>query len=271
MDSLIAPEANPLLITKDNRGVVTLTLNRPDRYNALSDALLAALTAAITQVAQDDAARILVIAANGRAFSAGHDLHEILARTDPAAHRDLFDRCTAVMLGLQALPVPVIAKVQGIATAAGCQLVASCDLAIAAASARFAVSGINLGLFCATPSVALARTMPRKPALEMLFTGAMIDAAEAERRFLINQAVPDGELDAAVERLVAGILEKPRAALAIGKAQFYRHIELDVASAYRVAAEAMVCNMAEPSARDGIGRFLVRKTDNVSPIERRRP
>jgi enoyl-CoA hydratase/carnithine racemase len=248
--------ADPLLIAQDARGVVTLTLNRPRRYNALSDHLLAALTAAIEQIATDQSARVVVLAASGRAFSAGHDLHEMMAQPEAAAHRDLFERCSAVMLGLQALPVPVIAKVQGVATAAGCQLVASCDLAIAAASARFAVSGINLGLFCSTPSVAIARTMPRKPALEMLFTGDMIDAAEAERRFLINHAVPDDALDAAVERLVVQILEKPRAALAIGKSQFYRQIELGTAAAYKIAGEAMVCNMADPAARTGIERFL---------------
>lgn len=249
-------EAEPLLIGRDDRGVVTLTLNRPRRYNALSDELLAALTAAIGRVAADETARVVVLAASGRAFSAGHDLNEMMARNEASAHRDLFERCSAVMLGLQALPVPVIAKVQGVATAAGCQLVASCDLAIAAESARFAVSGINLGLFCSTPSVALARTMPRKPALEMLFTGEMIDAAEAERRFLINHAVADDALDAAVEGLVARILEKPRAALALGKTQFYRQVELGAAAAYAVAGEAMACNMADPAAREGIARFL---------------
>jgi enoyl-CoA hydratase/carnithine racemase len=165
-----------------------------------------------------------------------------------------------VWLGVQALPGPVIATVQGIATAAGCQLVASCDLAIAAASARFAVSGINLGLFCSTPSVALARTMPRKPALEMLLTGEMIDAAEAERRFLINHAVPDDTLDAAVEELVARILEKPKVALEIGKRQFYRQVELGTEAAYQVAGEAMACNMTDPAARDGIARFLDKRS-----------
>jgi enoyl-CoA hydratase/carnithine racemase len=248
--------SEPLLIERDARGVLTFTLNRPRRYNALSDDLLAALTRAIGHVAADRTARVVVLAARGAAFSAGHDLHEMMARHEAADHRDLFERCSAVMLGLQALPVPVIAKVQGIATAAGCQLVASCDLAIAAASARFAVSGINLGLFCSTPSVALARTMPRKPSLEMLLTGEMIDAAEAERRFLINHAVPDDTLDAAVEALVARILEKPKVALEIGKRQFYRQVELGTEAAYQVAGEAMAFNMVDPAARDGIARFL---------------
>lgn len=251
--------AGPLLVARDARGVVTLTLNRPASFNALSDALLASLDAAIGEVAADEGARVVVLAANGRAFCAGHDLREMIARDDEAAHRDLFERCTGVMLGLQRLKVPVIARVQGVATAAGCQLVASCDLAVAAASARFAVSGVNLGLFCSTPSVALARTVPRKAALEMLFTGDMIDAAEAARCYLINEAVADADLDAAVARRVESILAKPRAAIAIGKAQFYRQIELGVADAYRVAGEAMACNMQDEAARAGISRFLDRK------------
>lgn len=252
--------SEPLLIERDVRGVLTLTLNRPQRYNALSDELLGALSAAIERIDGDDTLRVVVLAANGAAFSAGHDLHEMMARDGVAEHRDLFDRCSAVMLGLQALPVPVIAKVQGIATAAGCQLVASCDLAIAAASARFAVSGINLGLFCSTPSVALARVMPRKPILEMLMTGEMIDAKEAERRFLINHSVADDALDAAVEALVARILDKPRMALEIGKKQFYRQVELGTAAAYRVAGEAMACNMTDDAAREGIARFLDKRS-----------
>ena len=251
--------AAPLLIGRDSRGVVTLTLNRPASFNALSDELLAALDAAIGEIAADAGARVVVLAANGRAFCAGHDLREMIAREEADAHRDLFARCTRVMLGLQRLPVPVIARVQGVATAAGCQLVASCDLAVAAAGARFAVSGINLGLFCSTPSVALARAVPRKAALEMLFTGGMIDAAEAARRFLIHEAVPEAELDDAVARLVEQILAKPRAALAIGKAQFYRQIELGIAEAYEVAGEAMACNMQDAAAREGISRFLDRK------------
>ncbi|HQT88754.1 MAG TPA: enoyl-CoA hydratase [Acidiphilium sp.] len=255
--------SEPLLIDRDARGVLTLTLNRPRRYNALSDDLLAALTRAIQRIAADQTARVVVLAAKGAAFSAGHDLHEMMARHEAADHRYLFERCSAVMLGLQALPVPVIAKVQGIATAAGCQLVASCDLAIAAASARFAVSGINLGLFCSTPSVALARAMPRKPALEMLMTGEMIDANEAERRFLINHAVADDALDAAVEALVVRILEKPRVALEIGKKQFYRQIELGTAAAYEVASEAMACNMGDHAARDGIAQFLANRSSRA--------
>ncbi|WP_235705143.1 enoyl-CoA hydratase [Acidiphilium iwatense] len=251
-------ETPPLLLTRDARGAVRLTLNRPDALNALSEALLDALQDTIGAIGADEAARLVIIEGAGRAFCAGHDLREMMALPDPAAQRALFAKCSRVMLSLQHLPVPVIARVHGIATAAGCQLVATCDLAIAAESARFAVSGVNLGLFCATPSVALARNVPRKAVLEMLFTGGMIGAREAERRFLINRAVPDGELDDAVEHLVTNILAKPRAALAIGKAQFYRQTEQGVEAAYATASEAMACNLAEPSARQGIGAFIGR-------------
>ncbi|HEX7390973.1 MAG TPA: enoyl-CoA hydratase [Acidiphilium sp.] len=256
MDAII--ETPPLLVTRDPRGVVRLTLNRPDALNALSEAMFGALEAAIGAIADDAAARVVIVEGAGRAFCAGHDLREMMALPDQAAHRALFARCSRTMLSLQRLPVPVIARVHGIATAAGCQLVATCDLAIAAESARFAVSGVNLGLFCATPSVALARNVPRKAALEMLFTGGMIGAHEAERRFLINRAVPDAELDDAVEQIVATLLAKPREALAIGKAQFYRQTEQGVDAAYETASEAMTCNLAEVSARDGIGAFIDR-------------
>jgi len=252
-------ESAALLVDRDSRGVTTLTLNRPHAFNALSAELLADLEKAIGTIAMDTTARAVVIAGSGRAFCAGHDLHEMTSESGPIRHRDLLEQCGRVMLGLQALPVPVIARVHGVATAAGCQLVATCDLAIAGASARFAVSGINLGLFCATPSVALARTMPRKPALEMLFTGTMIDAAEAERRFLINRAVPDADLDDAIEALLQSILDKPRSALSIGKAQFYRQVEQKVADAYVTAGAAMVCNLAEPSAQERITEFIQRR------------
>lgn len=248
--------ARELQIDRDENGVVRLTLNRPASFNALSDSLLDALQAQIDALREDGSARVVILAGAGRAFCAGHDLREMIADPGEEKMRALFRKCSAVMLGLQRLKMPVIARVHGAAVAAGCQLVAACDLAIAARSARFAVSGINLGLFCSTPSVALARAMPRKPALEMLFTGDMIDAEEAARRFLINRAVEDDALDAEIDRIAGMILAKPADALAIGKAQFYQHIEQDVASAYETATEAMACNMASPSARDGIAAFL---------------
>jgi enoyl-CoA hydratase/carnithine racemase len=260
MDALTRQDA-PLRTERDGRGVVRLTLARPSAFNALSEAMLAALQDALDALRRDEAARVVILAAEGKAFCAGHDLKEMLGQPDQASrdqdyYRSLFARCSRVMLAIQSLPQPVIARVQGIATAAGCQLVATCDLAVAAEDARFAVSGINLGLFCATPSVALARSIPRKPAMEMLLTGEMIDAAEAAKRGLINRAVPAAALDDEVERLVASILAKPREAIAIGKAQFYRQVELGTEAAYGVAGEAMARNMIEDCAREGIGAFV---------------
>jgi enoyl-CoA hydratase/carnithine racemase len=255
MDALIEQSA-PLRIERDARGVVRLTLDRPASFNALSEAMLAALQTALDDLREDYSARVVVLAAEGKAFCAGHDLKEMLGTPDQTYYRDLFARCSRMMLALQALPQPVIARVQGVATAAGCQLVAMCDLAVAAEEARFGVSGINLGLFCSTPSVALSRNMPRKQAMEMLLTGEMIDAAEAARRGLINRAVQAGALDVEIERLIASILAKPYDAIAIGKAQFHRQTELGIAAAYEVAGEAMACNMMEPCAQEGVGAFV---------------
>ena len=214
---------DPLLLSqRDARGVVTLTLNRPQAFNALSEAMLAALQAELTALARDDTVRLVVLAASGKAFCAGHDLKEMRAEPSMDYYRRLFDQCAQVMLAIQALPVPVLAKVQGTATAAGCQLVAQCDLAVASRQARFAVSGINLGLFCATPSVALSRNLGRKAAFEMLVTGEFISAEQAQTKGLVNRVAEPAELDAEVERLVASIVAKPRVALAMGKALFYR-------------------------------------------------
>ncbi len=255
MDALTEQRA-PLRIERDARGVVRLTLDRPAAFNALSDAMLGALQTALDDLREDHRARVVVLAAEGRAFCAGHDLKEMLGHSAQDEYRDLFARCSRVMLALQALPQPVIARVQGVATAAGCQLVAMCDLAVAAESARFGVSGINLGLFCSTPSVALSRNISRKQAMEMLLTGEMIDAAEAARRGLINRAVPADALDDEIERLVTAILAKPVDAIAIGKAQFYRQIECGIAAAYEVAGEAMACNMMEACAQEGVSAFV---------------
>ncbi|MCB1500806.1 MAG: enoyl-CoA hydratase [Bauldia sp.] len=242
--------------TRDARGVVTLTLNRPRSLNALSEAMLAALRAELAAVARDDGARVVVLAAAGKAFCAGHDLKEMRASPSLDYYRDLFSACTDVMLAIQHLPVPVIARVHGIATAAGCQLVATCDLAVASSEARFAVSGVNYGLFCSTPSVALSRNLLRKQAMEMLLTGDFIDADEARSRGLVNRvAVPD-RLDEEVEALVGKIVAKAPAAVRIGKEQFYRQIEAGVAGAYAIAGEAMACNMMDEAALDGIQAFI---------------
>ena len=249
--------ADPLVLhSRDERGVVTLTLNRPQAFNALSEAMLAALQAQLDAVAQDDTARVVVLAAAGKAFCAGHDLKEMRAEPSLAYYQRLFAQCTQVMLSLHKLPLPVIAKVQGIATAAGCQLVAMCDLAVAASSARFAVSGVNLGLFCSTPGVALSRNLSRKAAFEMLVTGDFIDAAQAVEQGLINRVAAPDEVDAVVEALVASIVGKPRVAVAMGKALFYRQLEMGIEAAYADAGQTMACNMMDASALEGVQAFI---------------
>ncbi len=250
-------EHPPVLLSScDTRGVWTLTLNRPTAFNALSEALLAALRTELERIAGDERARVVVLAAAGKAFCAGHDLKEM--RSDPSLgyYQELFRQCGEVMLALQHLQVPVIARVQGMATAAGCQLVAMCDLAVAATDARFAVSGITLGLFCSTPSVALSRNLGRKDAFEMLVTGEFISAHEARNRGLLNRVVDAAELDAEVERLVASILAKPRVAVALGKALFYRQLEKGIDAAYADAAQTMACNMIDASALEGVQAFI---------------
>ena len=251
----------PLLLRQDDgRGLCTLTLNRPEAFNALSEELLAALQAELDQLAQEPELRVVVIEAAGKAFCAGHDLKQMRAEPSLAYYQSLFAQCGRMMMSLQKLPVPVIAKVQGVATAAGCQLVAQCDLAVAAPSARFAVSGVNLGLFCATPSVALSRNLPRKAAFEMLATGDFIGAERAQALGLINRVAED--LDAAVEALVERILSKPRLALALGKQLFYRQIETGMAAAYDDAAQTMACNMMDTSALEGVQAFIDKRKPN---------
>ena len=240
----------------DARGVVTLTLNRPDAFNALSQAMLTALQAELDAIAADGTARVVVLAAAGKAFCAGHDLKEMRAQPSLTYYQTLFAQCTNMMLSVQALEVPVIAKVQGIATAAGCQLVAMCDLAVAARSARFAVSGVTLGLFCSTPSVALSRNVARKVAFEMLVTGEFISAEQALDKGLVNRIANDGEVDAEVESLVAAILSKPRIAIAMGKQLFYRQIVEGIAAAYDDAGQTMACNMMDPAALEGVQAFI---------------
>jgi enoyl-CoA hydratase/carnithine racemase len=249
-------EAPVVLAERDGRGVVTLTLNRPRAMNALSEAVLAALKAELDGLARDPDVRVVILAGAGRAFSAGHDLKEMRAAPSLDYYRGLFAACTGVMLAIRDLPVPVIARVQGIATAAGCQLVAQCDLAVAASDARFAVSGVNYGLFCSTPSVALARNVTRKQAMEMLLTGDFIDAEEARARGLVNRVAAPDALDAAVEDLVARIVAKAPAAVRIGKAQFYRQVEAGLDEAYAIAGEAMACNMMDEAALDGVQAFI---------------
>ena len=254
---------DPLLMRRqDARGVITLTMNRPQAFNALSEAMLEALQTELDVIARDSSARLVVIAAAGKAFCAGHDLKEMRAEPSQQYYETLFAQCGRMMMAIQRLPVPVIAQVQGIATAAGCQLVAMCDLAVASADARFAVSGVNLGLFCATPSVALSRNLGRKQAFEMLVTGAFISAEQAMAKGLVNRVVPPEAIEAEVAALVDAIVGKPRVALAMGKALFYRQLEEGIEAAYADAAETMACNMMDDSALEGVQAFIDKRPPN---------
>ena len=247
--------SEPLHLKRDARGVYRLTMNRPQNFNALSEEMLRALLHALAQVAADEQARMLVIGAAGKAFCPGHDLKEMAAHPELAFYQSLFALCNKIMLGIMKLPVPVLARVQGLATSAGCQLVAQCDLAVASSEARFATSGINMGLFCATPSVPLLRNLPAKQAMEMLLTGDFISADEALARGLINRVAAPDALDATVEAMVASILAKPRHALAVGKALFYKQRELGIEAAYQLASQTMALNMMDAAAQEGAQAF----------------
>jgi len=248
--------ADILLHHRDERGVHTLTLNTPQTFNALSEAMLGALADGLHTVAQDNAARVLVLAAEGRAFCAGHNLKEMKAHPDQAYYQQLFAQCSRVMLQIQNLPVPVVARVHGLATAAGCQLVAQCDLAVASQEARFGVNGIDVGLFCATPSVPLVRNVPAKFAMEMLLTGEFISADMALQRGLVNRVAAPDALDVELEKMVSAILSKPREAIAMGKALFYRQRETGIEAAYQLAGQTMACNMAHAVAQEGVQAFI---------------
>jgi enoyl-CoA hydratase/carnithine racemase len=248
-----------ILLREQQDGVATLTLNRPEQFNALSGELLRRLQDTLDDIARDTSVRVVVIAARGRGFCAGHDLKEIDSLGTQARIEALFTQCSKVMTTLVAMPQPVIAKVHATATAAGCQLVAQCDLAVSADSARFAVSGVNFGLFCSTPSVALARNLGRKQAMEMLLTGEFIDAATAKAYGLVNRVVPAAELDAEVDRLAAVIAAKPQGAVAAGKRLFYQQLEMGLAPAYALASEVIACNAAGPEGREGITAFLEKR------------
>ena len=254
-------DSSPALlgVRKDERGVVWLTLQDPQRFNALSDTMLSALQQALDDIARDSSARVVVLAAEGKAFCAGHNLKDMAANPELAYYQQLFAQCSRVMLSIQKLPVPVIARVQGIATAAGCQLVAQCDLAVAASDARFATSGIQYGLFCSTPSVPLVRNMPAKQAMEMLLTGDFIDAPTALHYGLLNRVVPIDQLDAAVEELVAAIVSKPKVAIRMGKELVYRQREMGMESAYQLAGQTMATNMMDVDAQEGAQAFAQKR------------
>jgi enoyl-CoA hydratase/carnithine racemase len=258
MNAPLSPELS-ILLRDDRDGIATLTLNRPTQFNSLSEEMLTELQAALDAIAADASIRAVVIAGAGKAFCAGHDLKQMRANHSKDYMRQLFAQCGKVMTTITRLPQPVIARIHGVATAAGCQLVAMCDLAVASDNARFAVSGINVGLFCSTPSVALGRAMGRKEAMEMLVTGDFIDAAEAQRRGLINRVVPSDQLDAEVKKLTDSICAKSSVAVAMGKQLFYRQLEMGLDAAYQLASETMACNMMTEDAAHGIDCFMAKE------------
>ena len=249
----------PYVLIEHHDGVCTVTMNRGDRFNPLSTSMIEALDAAFDAIAADDGVRVVVLTGAGRAFCAGHDLTEMRAHIDHDWQRAMFDRCTAMMMKMTRLPQPVIARVQGVAAAAGCQLVSMCDLAVAADHAKFGLSGINAGIFCTTPSVGVGRNVPRKRAMELLLTGELIDAPTASAWGLVNRVVPVAELDAAVAALAQTIARKSRAVVALGKRAFYAQVEQDMQSAYALAGETMACNMVDPDATEGIDAFLAKR------------
>ena len=257
-------QAEPVLLSTagNQNGIAALTLNRPAQYNALSEELLDELDRALDRIAGDESIRVLVLAANGKAFCAGHDLKQMRRHDDHAYQHELFSKCSGIMTKLVSLPQPVIARVQGMATAAGCQLVASCDLAVAADTAQFAVSGVRVGLFCSTPAVALSRNISRKRALEMLLTGDFINADTALKYGLINRSVEAGELDNAVDQLASSIASKPARVTQLGKRRFYRQLEEGLENAYAGATDTMSDNMMLPETREGIDAFIEKREPN---------
>jgi enoyl-CoA hydratase/carnithine racemase len=252
-------QSETILLRSDQAGVATLTLNRPAQFNSLSQELLIELQAALTAIAADSTVRVVVIAGAGKGFCSGHDLKQMRANPSKAYMQNLFKRTGKVMMTLTEMPQPVIARIHGVATAAGCQLMAMCDLVVAADGVRFAVSGINLGLFCSTPAVALSRAMGRKQAQEMLLTGEFIDAPEAKRRGLVNRVVPLDELDAEIKKLTDSICGKSAVAVSMGKQLFYRQLEMGLEGAYQLACETMACNMMAADAAEGIDAFMQKR------------
>jgi enoyl-CoA hydratase/carnithine racemase len=253
------------ILERNTDGAVAhLTMNAPERLNALSDEMLTALQTTLDQIADDTTIRVVTLAGAGKAFCAGHDLRQMTAKRQAddggaAAFKDLFDRCAAVMMRIQSMPQPVIAQVHGIATAAGCQLVATCDLAVAANDTRFGVNGVNIGLFCSTPMVALSRNIPRKQAFEMLTTGDFVDANRAQSLGLVNRVVAPDALADETRRLASQIAGKLGVAVRYGKRAFYEQLQMPVAQAYAFAGDVMVQNMAEPDTAEGIAAFLQKR------------
>ena len=259
MNAPVEAGLNPYVLSETQGGVRTLTMNRGERFNALSREMLEALERAIDDAGADPRVRAVVIAGNGKGFCAGHDLKELRAHEDPAWQRDLFDVCSRVMVKLTQLPQPVIARVHGIATAAGCQLVSMCDLAVAAEGAHFALPGVNVGVFCSTPAVGVGRNIARKRVMEMLVTGDPIDAQTALDWGLVNRVVPASELDAAVAHFTGRILARSASVMALGKRAFYAQIDRTLGDAYTYTSEVMTCNLADPDSAEGIDAFLEKR------------
>ncbi len=251
---------NLLIQSRPAPGIVKLTLNRPEAFNALSEDMLTALSEALQAIESDQAVKVVIIDALGKAFCAGHDLKEMRADPSLQYYEKLFARCSEIMLLIQRIPQTVIAQVQGVATAAGCQLVAMCDLAVSSRNAKFAVSGVNLGLFCATPSVALSRNIHRKQAMYLLLTGDFIDAEQACEWGLVNEVVEPGALEQATLDMANKIAAKPLAALQAGKKLFYRQIESNIHQAYQLASQTMACNMMDQSALEGVQAFIDKRS-----------
>ena len=255
LDAAVAP----YVLTHTENGICRLSLNRGDRYNPLSRAMITALQSEVTRIGADSAIRCVVLAAEGKGFCAGHDLKELRAHPDLAWQQELFSACNALMVSLTTLPQPVIARVHGIATAAGCQLVSMCDLAMAADTARFALPGVNVGVFCTTPAVGVARNVARKRVMEMLLTGEPIDATTALAWGLVNRVVPEAELDAAIAVLTRVILAKSARLIAQGKRAFYRQVELGLGQAYDFAGGVMACSLLDADAHEGIDAFVEKR------------
>ncbi len=251
-----------LLVFSEDRGIATLTLNRPNQYNCLSEKLLSELTKKLEEISKNEKIRVIILQANGPAFCAGHDLKEMRANPSKAYYKKLFIKCSHFMTLITKIPQPVIAKVHGVAAAAGCQLVASCDLAIGSENASFATTGVNLALFCSTPSVAVSRNLPRKKAAEILFTGDMMQASEAADFGLINRFVPDDKLDEETLLLAKKIAAKPKIAISTGKKMLYPQLEMKLEAAYEYAAEIMACNMMDKDTIEGIDAFINKRQPN---------
>jgi len=254
------PQQQPILLRDDTAGVITLTMNRPQQMNLLTSEMIQTLQAAFDSIANDNRARVIVLAAAGKAFCAGHDLKEIRALGEQPKIEKLLHQCSRMMLSITKLPQPVIARVQGVAAAAGCQLVAQCDLAVASDAAKFTTPGVNWGFFCSTPGVAVGRTLPRKRAMEMLLTGDMIDSETALQWALVNRVVPAAQLDAAVAELAKQIAAKPRQTIAAGKRGFYQQLDLSLERAYEFASNILACSFTSDEGKEGMNAFLEKRS-----------